>query len=90
MIIFYFNNTVITNWMVFSADTEFSKVFSEEPNSVNKARKNYLPESIGEAVEVINILFTMAISFKNNVKKPITKTYVARPGSSPITYTVFI
>ena len=41
MIIFYFNNTVITNWMVFSADTEFSKVFSEEPNSVNKARKNF-------------------------------------------------
>ena len=76
--------------MGFSANTELPKVFSEEPNAINKSRKNSLPESIGEAVEVINMLFTMAISFKNNVKKPITRTCVARPGSRRITYTVFI
>ena len=37
-----------------------------------------------------NINDYLNIPFKNNVKKPITRTCVARPGSRRITYTVFI
>ncbi len=70
--------------MGFSANTELPKVFSEEPNSVNKERKGACPESIGEAMEVINMLFAIAIATKTTIR-----TCVARPGSRRITYTVF-
>ena len=77
----------MASWRIdFKLNNNTPKTFSEEPNSINKNRPGFKPESIEEAFMVINMLFDLVINMKNKNTR-VVRSYLARSGGKKITYT---